>query len=76
MFKIIYELIISHLPNVIAIFISLLALGISFYVMYQNYLKPFKLFILTSHYVPWVNEEDFLCLDLSIDFFNTGKIFF
>lgn len=68
MFKIIYEFLISIPP----IFISFAAIFISIFVMYQNYLKKFNLFILTSHYVPWIDGNDLLCMDLSIDFFNSG----
>ncbi len=66
--KTIFGFLVSNLP----IIISTIALAISFFVMYQNYLKPFNLFILTSHYVPWVERNDLLCMDLSIDFFNSG----
>jgi hypothetical protein len=67
MFKIIYEFIISIPP----IFISLAAIFISIFVMYQNFLKPFCLYVLTGHYLIEV-KDNFLYVDLSIVFFNRG----
>ncbi|MCX6557142.1 MAG: hypothetical protein NTW95_06885 [Candidatus Aminicenantes bacterium] len=67
MFKIIYEFFISIPP----IIISTAAFCISVFVLYQNFLKPFCLYVLTGHYLIEV-KNNFLYVDLSIVFFNRG----
>jgi hypothetical protein len=56
----------------ISIIISIVALSISIFTIFKNYLQPFKLFVNKDKYLFWVFTDGTLRLDLGLFFFNAG----
>ena len=61
------------IPIIISIIISMISLSISVVVAFENYLKPFKLYVFPGRSFSWISPSGKLMFDLVLTFINFGS---